>query len=208
MKRIPLFMACIALFCVAGAKKNPPLTIRFHSEGSKGDMEKSVQPMMFMNPPHEGMIEVIPLISEREIIAFYPYSAKNNSGTMGASFKLDGHGTALLETFTIMHPGKTVAVMVNGRQVIDLVADRPIHDGIISIPSGLSASEIESMRAEFRIIGKKTDPKKARMDKFKKVMAGEFDTSEEDAARGPSQPKATPIPVSTPPPAATPSPKR
>ncbi|MEO8205073.1 MAG: hypothetical protein ABI615_02755 [Chthoniobacterales bacterium] len=211
MNRIPLFVACLALICVAGTKKSspktPPLTIRFHSEASAGDGEKFVQAALFMTTPHEGSIEVIPVISEREVVAFYPFPAKDNSGTMGAAFKLDGHGTALLEAFSVTHSRRRVLVMVNQRQVVNLVVDRPIRDGIITIPSGISPAEIETMRGEYRIIGQKQDPKKTQSKKIKRVLAGDIDAEDEPERLGPAQAKPTPIPISTPPPAPTPTPK-
>ncbi|MEO6845956.1 MAG: hypothetical protein ABI443_01470 [Chthoniobacterales bacterium] len=203
MNRKTLLAAFLALLCVAANKKST-LTIRFHAEGSPGDGEKFVQGIVFKTPPHTGVIGIMPVATEREIVAFFPFKAKD--GTMGAYFKLDSHGAALLEAFTIENRGRTVVALVNGRQVIDMISDKPISDGVITIPSGLTDAEIAAMRAEFRIIGQKEDSKKTKAKNINNFLRGDIDTTE-DHDTGPTKPTPTPIPAFTTP-TPSPSPKR
>jgi hypothetical protein len=70
--------------------------------------------------------------------AVYPFKAPD--GTGGAYLKLDGHGANLLTQFSIEKMGRNavLAVIVNGRQVADLMVDAPVRDGIFVIPSGMT----------------------------------------------------------------------
>ena len=43
--------------------------------------------------------------------------------------------------------------MLNGRQVSNLIIDRPISDGIVSIPRGLSADDVEFLSTVFPVLG-------------------------------------------------------
>jgi hypothetical protein len=44
-------------------------------------------------------------------------------------------------------------VLLNGRQVINLVVDRPVTDGIVSIPRGLTPEEVALLRTAFPVMG-------------------------------------------------------
>jgi hypothetical protein len=46
-----------------------------------------------------------------------------------------------------------VVAFVNGRQVIDLLIDKRVKDGIVSIPRGLSALDVARLHKTFPILG-------------------------------------------------------
>ena len=48
--------------------------------------------------------------------------------------------------------GRLLAVFFNGRQVSNLVVDRPVNDGIVSIPRGLDGTEVEMLTAAYPFI--------------------------------------------------------
>jgi len=93
----------------------------------------------------------MPLITQREVRAIYPFPAAD--GSEGVYLKLDNHGTGLLQQHTMERRGRTLVVLLNGRQVSNLVVDRPVTDGIVSIPRGLSPEEITLLSTVFPVMG-------------------------------------------------------
>jgi hypothetical protein len=76
--------------------------------------------------------------------------------------RVDNHGSRLLQQHTMSRRGELLVVLVNGRQVSNLLVDRPIDDGIVSIPRGLSADDIDLLTTVFPVIGQEATPKKRR----------------------------------------------
>ena len=74
-------------------------------------------------------------------------------GTQGVYLKLDNHGTGLLQQHSMERRGRTLIVLLNGRQVSNLLVDRPVTDGIVSIPRGLSAEDITLLTTVFPVLG-------------------------------------------------------
>jgi len=95
-------------------------------------------------------IEKIPRISENDVIAFYPYPAANG---YGALFQLDEHGQVTLDALSIERRGSLLFVFINGRPITELEIDKRVSDGKIYIPSGLTSTDIELMKKDWRIIG-------------------------------------------------------
>lgn len=90
----------------------------------------------------------MPLITEREIVAAHVFPAAD--GTHGAYFKLDSHGTNLVAQHTTAQRGSFLFTMINGRRAIDLYVDRPVTDGVLSIPKGLSEAEANMISLAFK----------------------------------------------------------
>ncbi len=146
----------VAASAFAGAQKQSPVAIRFHSEGGAEGGSFS-QPVELINPKRMTSMQSLPLVTEREIKSFYAYPAQNGSGTFGASFKLDAHGANLLSQHTMSRRGTFLLAYFNGRHVIDLYIDRGVTDGIISIPSGLSANDIALLEIAFPQMGHESE---------------------------------------------------
>jgi len=100
----------------------------------------------------------MPLITQREVRSIYPYPAAD--GSEGVYLKLDNHGTGLLQQHTMERRGRTLVVLLNGRQVTNLLVDRPVTDGIVSIPRGLSPEDIALLRTAFPVIGETGGPRR------------------------------------------------
>ena len=96
-------------------------------------------------------LQRMPLLSQREVKAVYPFPAAD--GSYGIYLKIDNHGSRLLEQQSLQRRGSTLVVMLNGRQVSNLIIDRPISDGIVSIPRGLSADDVEFLSTVFPVLG-------------------------------------------------------
>ncbi len=161
MRTAPLFLLALALGSLGFAKK-PNITVRFHIEANERDGQPFAMPVKFHNPPRDGFMTQIPSISERNIEAIFPFAAPD--GTIGCAFKLDNFGRTALEEMSLSNRGASVVAFVgtkNGtHQVIDMVVDKVIRDGIISIPSGLTQLEIMAMEKEFKVMGQVGKKKK------------------------------------------------
>ncbi len=153
--RSRFLLPLLALAFVAAGKKEPPLTVRFFLEANARDTSTFSTPVTLKNPPREAFVEKIPTLSERDVSSIYPFPA--NDGTMGCAFKLNEHGTFDLEAVSTDRRGSSIIAVVNGRQVIDMLIDKKVSDGIITIGSGLTQNDIDLLSKKFPVLGK---PKK------------------------------------------------
>ena len=144
--------------------RKPKIMVRFHIEANARDGQPFAMPVEFRNPPRKGFMAQIPAISERNIDAVFPYPAAD--GTFGCAFKLDNFGRTSLEEMSLSNRGASVVAFVStakGRhQVIDMIVDKVIRDGIITIPSGLTQLEIDMLTKEFDVMGQKGGKKKKK----------------------------------------------
>jgi hypothetical protein len=144
----------------AGRKKrDPSIFVRFHVEVTQADPTFATK-VTAGNPPREVLVEKLPSISERDISSFYPYQAAD--GTYSAVFQLDEHGRVTLETLSEESRGKSLLAAVNGRAVALMTIDKPVNDGIIFIPRGLTEAEIRQLGESYDIMGKDYNPKKTK----------------------------------------------
>lgn len=144
-----LLLFAVSLFCTGGAKK-PAIDLRIHGEGIAAEAPTFAFPATLLNG-QETYLSRMPLITQREVRAIYPFPAAD--GSEGVYLKLDNHGTGLLQQHTMERRGRTLVVLLNGRQVSNLMVDRPVTDGIVSIPRGLSPEEITLLRTVFPVMG-------------------------------------------------------
>ena len=145
-----------ALLCTGGAKK-PVIDLRIHGEGIAAEAPTFAFPATLLNG-REVYLSRMPLITQREVRSIYPFPAAD--GSEGVYLKLDNHGTGLLQQHTMERRGRTLVVLLNGRQVTNLVVDRPVSDGIVSIPRGLSPEDITLLRTAFPVIGETGGPRR------------------------------------------------
>lgn len=141
-----------ALLCLGGAKK-PVMDVRIHALGTAAEAPTFAIPANLLNGT-PVFLQRMPLVSQREIKAVYPFIAAD--GSHGTYLKLDNHGTSLLHQHTMSRRGDQLVVLLNGRQVSNLLVDRPIDDGIVSIPRGLSADDVALLTTVFPVLGEPT----------------------------------------------------
>jgi hypothetical protein len=143
----------VALFVPSVLGKDRHRIFRLHPEANPKDTTSfaSSVPALFSGKP--VAIERMPRLSERHVIAFYPYSASD--GSYGALFQLDEHGRLALDTLSIERRGRLLFVLINSRLVSELQIDKRVSDGRIYIASGLTKADIESMKKDWRLIGEK-----------------------------------------------------
>lgn len=152
---IPL-LAASALLCVAAAKK-PTLDLRIHVEGLATEAPTFAFPSKLLNGT-EIYLARMPLLTQREVKAIYPFPAAD--GSQGVYLKLDGHGSGLIQQYSMERSGRPLIVFLNSRQISNLLVDRPINDGIVCIPRGLSEDDIQLLSTVFPVLGQEGKPKK------------------------------------------------
>jgi hypothetical protein len=101
--------------------------------------------------PLRGKMLPLSWITENDVMAFSPYPAKD--GTFGALFQLDDHGRVVLDTLSVEHRGGFLFVLINGRMITELQIDKRVSDGKIYVPSGLTATDVELMKKQWRTPG-------------------------------------------------------
>lgn len=154
MRAAPLLLLVLALGSFGFSKKQN-ITVRFHIEANERDGQPFAMPIQFEHPQRKGFVAQIPAISERNIEAIFPFLASD--GTSGCAFKLDNFGRTALEEMSLSNRGASVVAFVGTKagthQVIDMVVDKVIRDGIISIPRGLTDMEVAALLKEYKVMG-------------------------------------------------------
>lgn len=149
-------VAAAALACLAGAKK-PVLDLRIHAEGTEAEAPSFAIPATLLNGK-PVFLQRMPLVTQSEVESIYPFPAAD--GSQGVYLKLGPHGSRLLQQHTMSQQGRMLAVLLNGRMVSNLLVDRPIDDGIVCIPRGLSQEDITLLTTAFPVIGQPSTKKK------------------------------------------------
>jgi hypothetical protein len=152
----PKFRLLLTLLCLPflGMAGKPRVAVRFYVEANAQDTDKFASPVKLQNPPRDVFIERLPRINEKMIRAIYPFQAAD--GTSGCSFKLDDSGRLDLEVLSNERRGGIIVPVIvtkaGGHRLTEMLIDKPIHDGIITIQFGLTAPEIAALTKEFKVI--------------------------------------------------------
>lgn len=147
----------LALGCLAMARK-PSVSVRFYAETNARDSEAFARPITLHHPEREAYVEKVPSINEQNIKGMFPpFQAAD--GSWGAAFQLDNKGRIDLEVVSTERRGQSMVVFVvtkgGAHQVIDMLIDKPVRDGIITIPRGLTEMEVKVLAKEYKLIGPK-----------------------------------------------------
>jgi hypothetical protein len=145
-------LAVGAGFAHAGAKKQSAASVRVYGQGGI-EGQDFAQKVPLLNSSRTVYMQTMPLISERDIVAYYPFPARDNSGTYACYFKLDNHGADLLSQHTMANRDTYLLAFFNGRHIADIYIDRGVSDGILYIPTGLRAGDLELLSMTFPEIG-------------------------------------------------------
>jgi len=157
MKTLCALVACVFFVSLpakaTGAAKPRHCILRVHAQANPRDTEIFATSVRAQLSGKDVAIEKMPWISERDVVAFSPYPARD--GTYGALLQLDDHGRVVLDTLSVERRGSFLFVFVNGHPVTELEVDKRVSDGKIYIPSGLTAGDIESMKRDWHLIGQR-----------------------------------------------------
>jgi hypothetical protein len=141
----------VALLAISATGKDRHCIFRVHAEANPNDTATFSTSVRASFSGKQVAIERMPRLSERDVVAFYPYSA--GDGNYGALFQLDEHGRLALDALSIERRGSLLFVLINGRSITELQIDRRVSDGRIYIASGLTQSDIDLMKKDWRLIG-------------------------------------------------------
>ncbi len=141
----------VALLTISATGKDRHCIFRVHAEANPNDTATFSRSVRALFSGKQVAIERMPRLSERDVVAFYPYSA--GDGNYGALFQLDEHGRLALDAVSIERRGSLLFVLINGRLVTELQIDRRVSDGRIYIASGLTQADIDLMKKDWRLIG-------------------------------------------------------
>jgi len=154
MKTLGAFAFFCALFALpTGIAKQRHCMFRVHAQANQQDTAVFATSVRAQVSGKDVAIEKLPRISEQDVLAFYPYAAAN--GTYGALFQLDEHGRIALDALSIERRGSFLFVFINGRPITELEIDKRVSDGKIYVPSGLTGTDIELMKKDWRLIGQR-----------------------------------------------------
>jgi hypothetical protein len=158
----PRLLLALLASAFLGMGNKPVITVRFYAEAKQQDTERFARPITFSHPPREAYIENMPTVHERQIKAVYPFQAKD--GSWGCAFALDHSGRLALEVVSTERRGSTLVALVSTKagvhQAVELLIDKPIRDGIISIPTGLTELEIAAITKSWPVLGQKKKKKR------------------------------------------------
>jgi hypothetical protein len=185
LRLVPIFL--LPLLALGAEQKPSAVSIRLHAEGNPRDGETFVVPVTLLNPPKQTVIRKVPIVTERDIVAFYPFAAAD--GTLGCYFKLDANGTNKLLQHTVEYRDTLVVAMVNGRVSCAMMVGQKVADGIMPFPSGFLPKEIVELQTRYPIIGKE----KEFPEQKKKALAA----LKEARKKEPKEAKSKPAPKAT-----------
>jgi hypothetical protein len=147
-----LLLPVIALCCLGMAERPPAISVRFFAEANARDSSTFSTPIKFGD--REAFLEKVPTIHERQIRAIYPFKAPDD--TWGCAFKLDNDGRLGLELVSTSRRGSYLVGFLGTKKgnhrMVDMIIDRTVTDGIISVPRGLTDLEIAVLSKEFKVL--------------------------------------------------------
>jgi hypothetical protein len=140
----------LALCCLGMGQKKPGLSVRFYTQTAQSDSETFAVPVTLLSG-QQTYLDEIAAISEHDIVAIYPFTVPDGSG--GCTLKLDDHGTIALDTVSVTKRGTLLICAIDGRQVADILIDKRIVDGIVTIPGGITTDEMKELLKKYPVLG-------------------------------------------------------
>jgi hypothetical protein len=203
------FRHLLATFALLGASafgmaNKPKVTVRFYVETNALDGEATSNPVHLRFANKDIHVGKMPPFSELNFRSVLPY--RTSDGTWGCVIQLDTQGTMRLDTLSNEARNASMVVFVSTKQgvhqVVDMIIDRNVKDGVLTIPCGLTDGEIAVFRQQFKVI----DVEKDKVVENKKAAA-QKKGSPREWAQDPPASGILPTPVGTTPNAAAPGKK-
>lgn len=155
--------ASALLFAVPApaSSKKPKISVRFHTEANQRDSGSFAMPVKLQYAQREAVLSRVPEFSERNIEAIFPFPASD--GSWGCAFKLDPQGRIRLDTMSNQQRGRALVVFVGTKQgkhqVVDMIIDGSVPNGMITVPRGLTELEVAYLRKDFKVMGEEPEKK-------------------------------------------------
>lgn len=155
----PIVLA-LAVCCLGFGERPPELTVRFYAEANPRDGESFSSPIKVGTPPRDTFLQKMPSVHEGQITAIYPFQTPD--GTWGCTFKLDANGRINLDVVSTDHRGKFLIGFIGNKRgtvrVADLLIDKTVTDGILTVPRGLTDMQIMVLKQQFKVWGGDPNP--------------------------------------------------
>src|SRR5438128_6136201 len=107
----------VALLTISATGKDRHCVFRIHAEANPNDTATFSSSVRALFSGKQVAIERMPRLSERDVVAFYPYSAGEKN--YGALLELDEHGRLALDTLSVERRGSLLFVLINGRPITE-----------------------------------------------------------------------------------------
>jgi len=161
MRVFRLLLPLLALCFFGMADRPPTISFRFYAEANARDGASFSTPVKLGNPLRDAFLEKVPTIHEGMIKSIYPFRAED--GTWGCSLRLDNSGRINLEVVSTERRGTYfigfLATKKGNHRLPDLIIDRTVSDGIITVPRGLTDLEMVVLGKQFKVVGDPDLPK-------------------------------------------------
>jgi hypothetical protein len=154
-----LVILALGVCCLGMGEKKLPVSVRFYTQTSANDTDSFSTAVTLLNGK-QTTVDDIAAISERDIVAIYPFPVADGSG--GCAFQLDDHGTIGLDSLSSAKRGTILIATIDGRQIADIMIDKRVSDGIVTIPGGITTDEMKELLKKYPVLGGK---KKAKRNK-------------------------------------------
>jgi len=164
--------------------ENYPVLVRLSAQADEKEGDTFTVPVVLPHSTKKIFVRKVPIITERDIISFYPFPA--GDGSIGCYFKLDADGTTKLEQHTTAYRDTLVVASVNGRVTGGMMVDKKIKDGIMLVPSGFLPMEIAGLQTKYPTMGSEKDFKAQ-----KKKAEQSIKEAKKNAPKPTPKPKAT-----------------
>src|SRR5712692_11551628 len=105
----------LALLAISSTGKDRHFIFRVHAEANANDTAAFSTSVRASFSGKQVAIERMPRLSERDVVAFYPYPASD--GSYGALFQLDEHGRVALDALSVERRGSLLFILINGRSI-------------------------------------------------------------------------------------------
>ena len=158
-----LLLLLLGLCSLGMGRKSLPFSVRFYTQTTQGDTDSFAVPVKLLNG-QQTYLDEIAAVSERDIVAIYPYAVSDGSG--GCAFKLDDHGTMALDSLSMAKRGSLLIATIDGRQVADILIDQRVTIGVVTIPGGIQTDEMKVLLKKYPIMGGKKAAKKEHRNVF------------------------------------------
>lgn len=155
MWRLALFLSVILPLLSVQAEKPAAITIRLHGESPNSKTDSFTSEIQLAVPDKKIRIGKVPIVSEKDIEAIYPFTSAD--GSLGSYFRLDASGAHRLEEHTTQQRDMLVVALINGRVASAMRVDKRVTDGILSVPFGFTPEEILVLQTKYPTIGKEKE---------------------------------------------------
>jgi hypothetical protein len=198
--KIAIALLAFTAVSALGMSQKPKVTVRFHAETNPNDTSTFSMPAKLMYAQRAATLGRVPVLSERDIKAIFPF--KTTDGSYGCVFQFDEQGRIRLEQVSSSQQGTAlvtyVATKAGQHQVADMLVDRPVTNGRITVPRGLTEIEVSVMKKQFKVLGEESPKDKKEREKREeeqKKKEAQLTEGFIDRKRDTTQPPAAPGPL-------------